>query len=75
MGRKQVKTYTEKCSCSTLETRTWKLNPADIPMQKVSPKDLQNNVVWWEGPTFLSKHKTEWPEQKEIMEIQSCEDV
>ena len=30
---------------------------------------------WWEGPTFLSKRKTEWPEQKEIMEIQSCEDV
>ena len=52
-----------------------KLNPADIPMRKVSPKDLKNNVVWWEGPTFLSKHKTEWPEQKEIMEIQSCEDV
>ena len=52
-----------------------KLNPADIPTHKVSPKDLQNNVVWWEGPTFLSKHKTEWSEQKEIMEIQSCEDV
>ena len=52
-----------------------KLNPADIPTCKVSPKDLQNNVVWWEGATFLSKHKTEWPEQKEIVEIQSCDDV
>ena len=27
------------------------------------------------GTYLLSKHKTEWPERKEIMEIQTCEDV
>ena len=30
-------------------------NPADLVSRGVSPKELLNNELWWEGPTWLSQ--------------------
>ena len=38
-------------------------NPADIPTRFPNVKDLSQNSLWWNGPEFLSKPETEWPDK------------
>ncbi|KAF8794208.1 hypothetical protein HNY73_002210 [Argiope bruennichi] len=40
-----------------------KKNPADIGSRGLSPKDLPDCRLWWEGPTFLSSSEADWPKQ------------
>ncbi|GBN00839.1 hypothetical protein AVEN_51827-1 [Araneus ventricosus] len=40
-----------------------KENPADIGPRGVSPKDLPDCLLWWEGPTWLSSPEADWPKQ------------
>ncbi|GFU17360.1 uncharacterized protein NPIL_420711 [Nephila pilipes] len=40
-----------------------KENPADIGSRGVSPKDLPDCRLWWEGPSFLSSLEVDWPKQ------------
>ncbi|KAK3744789.1 hypothetical protein QZH41_014776, partial [Actinostola sp. cb2023] len=37
-------------------------DPADIPSRSCSGRELMNNALWWDGPEFLKKEKTEWPD-------------
>jgi transposase len=39
------------------------LNPADIPTRPPKVEDLKNNLQWWNGPAFLTKPESEWPEK------------
>jgi hypothetical protein len=40
------------------------LNPADMPSRGISAADLRDSKVWFEGPEFLLKDQSHWPEQK-----------
>lgn len=35
-------------------------NPADIISRGCSPNQLKNNILWWEGPAWMKKEKSEW---------------
>ena len=38
-------------------------NPADIPTRFPEVQDLSKNSLWWNGPAFLQKPESEWPEK------------
>ena len=40
-------------------------NPADLPSRGNYGCDLSQNLVWWEGPSFLKLPTMEWPSQQE----------
>ncbi|XP_062713843.1 uncharacterized protein LOC134290680 [Aedes albopictus] len=42
-------------------------NPADGLSRGVSPADLQQNSLWWEGPSWLRQEKDCWPETHEVV--------
>ncbi|XP_062704300.1 uncharacterized protein LOC134286664 [Aedes albopictus] len=42
-------------------------NPADGLSRGVSPADLQQNSLWWEGPSWLRQQKDCWPETHEVV--------
>ena len=46
------------------------LNPADLASRGISGPELVYNSLWWNGPAFLGKPKSEWPSfaQKKIKE-------
>ena len=39
-------------------------NPADLTSRGVSVTELAQNKLWWEGPSFLKKDPSLWPESK-----------
>ena len=41
-------------------------NPADIPSRGCKARDLDNNLLWWNGPAWLKKDSSEWPKREEI---------
>lgn len=54
----------------TLPQAKWNLvsgkeNPADIATRGISPSQLINLTLWWEGPTWLSQPYNTWP-------VESC---
>lgn len=40
-----------------------KENPADLASRGISPSELPNQTLWWNGPVWLSKYEYEWPLQ------------
>ncbi|XP_064633630.1 uncharacterized protein LOC135491588 [Lineus longissimus] len=40
-----------------------KENPADLPSRGVRAKDLAESSLWWDGPEFLQRDSSEWPER------------
>ncbi|XP_075157647.1 uncharacterized protein LOC142230914 [Haematobia irritans] len=36
-------------------------NPADLSSRGVSPRELAENPLWWQGPHWLQKEKDDWP--------------
>ena len=36
-------------------------NPADLASRGVSPKDLVDSQLWWQGPDWLSQSPETWP--------------
>jgi hypothetical protein len=45
-----------------------KQNPADLVSRGISPRQLENLSVWWNGPSFLSELHYEFPPQPQIQE-------
>ena len=41
-------------------------NPADLVSRGISPEDLLQNKMWWEGPTWLSQSPAWWPRRPDI---------
>ncbi|XP_046431027.1 uncharacterized protein LOC124184894 [Neodiprion fabricii] len=38
-----------------------KENPADCALRGISPRQLQEDSLWWNGPVWLSQHISSWP--------------
>lgn len=43
-------------------------NPADIATRGCSSIDLQNNDLWWHGPTWLREPTNCWPRSTQILD-------
>ena len=43
-----------------------KTNPADVASRGITADKLLNNVSWFHGPDFLSKHEQMWPAQPSL---------
>ena len=39
-------------------------NPTDLRTRGVTPNKLAENTLWWSGPEWLQKGKSEWPKMK-----------
>ena len=53
---------------------TWRhcpgsLNPADLPSRGLSAKELSTNKIWCNGPEFLYKPESEWPENRPTLSL------
>ena len=42
-------------------------NPADLPSRGLSAKELRDSHMWWYGPEFMTKPKSEWPTEAEYV--------
>ncbi|XP_065365574.1 uncharacterized protein LOC135958605 [Calliphora vicina] len=38
-------------------------NPADLASRGISPSELNNNKLWWFGPSWLKNSISDWPNQ------------
>lgn len=36
-------------------------NPADLATRGLTPDELKDNELWWHGPRWLNKDKSQWP--------------
>ena len=39
-------------------------NPADLCFRKTGPVELAESPLWWDGPEWLNKGKSEWPKMQ-----------
>jgi hypothetical protein len=44
-----------------LQPILWRVNPANIMSRGLMPNQLQNAVLWWDGPEFLNQNEEFWP--------------
>ncbi|XP_055307371.1 uncharacterized protein LOC129571589 [Sitodiplosis mosellana] len=54
-----------------------KSNPSDLASRGISPTELVDNGLWWNGPHWLALNREEWPETKLVlteldMQVISC---
>lgn len=54
----EIQELTSDCSWRHISTKD---NPADILSRRMSPKDIQNCNLWWQGPSWLKCDKNYWP--------------
>jgi len=38
-------------------------NPADFATRGQTPSALRDNTMWWNGPSWLNNHPSEWPDE------------
>ncbi|XP_071044202.1 uncharacterized protein [Parasteatoda tepidariorum] len=48
----KVQTLTENCHWANVPSS---LNPADLVSRGLSPRDIHNQKIWWNGPPFLEQ--------------------
>lgn len=58
-----------------LEAANWhhvssKENPADCASRGVSPNELIEHPLWWNGPIWLKQHEHQWPKAKQPQSTQ-----
>lgn len=44
-------------------------NPADLGTRGCRSQDLANNTLWWQGPSWLTKPSSEWPNRNPLKTI------
>ncbi len=54
----EIQRITENMVWCHVETEN---NPADIVSRGSDPEDLQNQSLWWHGPSFLKTEREFWP--------------
>ena len=42
-------------------------NPADLPTRGVTAEELRHSKESWNGPDFIVKDESSWPEQKFVL--------
>ena len=47
-------------------------SPSDIPKRGARAKDLKSMTMWWEGPEFLKRPMSDWPEQLHIRKTEEA---
>ena len=57
--------------CSRIPATQWRyvatdLNPADFTSRGLSPQELLQKVIWWEGPPWLQQDSEFWPRRPDI---------
>ena len=59
--------------CSRIPAAQWRyvatnLNPADFASRglSLSPQELLQKVIWWEGPPWLQQDSEFWPRRPDI---------
>ncbi|XP_065086352.1 uncharacterized protein LOC135708280 [Ochlerotatus camptorhynchus] len=50
-----------------------KENPADLISRGISPKDIVENIFWWEGPGLLKGNPEEWPHPPSELSMEEVE--
>lgn len=53
-----IQEKTEKAQWKHIAT---KQNPADIASRGIFPNEIVDNVLWWNGPSFLTEKIDHWP--------------
>ena len=41
-------------------------NPADIGSRGTSASELKQNVLWWQGPAWLTEPEESWPSEGSV---------
>ena len=49
------------------------MNPADYASRGLSPMEINNNKLWWQGPEFLLKPNLNWPDQVKFQRFNETE--
>ena len=49
------------------------LNPADLASRSTSARELKDNVLWQQGPSFLTRHPDQWPKQQALSRQEALE--
>ena len=58
------------CANAHLRHISTSLNPADIITRNVSSVEkFINNNFWWQGPSFLSEPKDQWPKEEYVYSL------
>ena len=74
--KKELETFVATRICKIKdhsEVNQWhhvrtKINSADLPSRGCSTRYLKKATIWWNGPPFVVKPKSEWPKLPQIEE-------
>ncbi len=50
-------------------------NPADIPSRGMLATKLKDAELWWQGPDFLTKPRSEWPTKPQCLSMGELKEV
>ena len=57
----EIQMATEPCQWQYVPTTQ---NPADLCTRGATPSELQESILWWQGPVWLFEEQANWPEME-----------
>ena len=69
----RLKEYEQKGGAENLRHIAGNLNSSDILSRGSSIQELQNNVIWFTGPSFLLQPEDKWPTMKALSRKEAWE--